>query len=89
MKGLRVKAQAIPVATPMRSVRAARNAACVTELRNSSGAHVHSIPARSASFVSDSSSATEFPIAATEMRSRADMPLPGLRRRPARARRPG
>ena len=40
-------------------------------LRNSSGAQTHSTPAASARSVSASRSATEVPIAATEMRSRA------------------
>ena len=45
MNGLRVNAQAIPVPTPIRSVAAAIQVAWVTELRNSSGAQMHSIPA--------------------------------------------
>ena len=49
MNGLRVNAQAIPVPTPIRSVAAAIQVAWVTELRNSSGAQTHSIPACSAS----------------------------------------
>ena len=43
----------------------------MTELRNSSGAQTHSTPAASAFRVSASRSATEVPIAATEMRSSA------------------
>ena len=43
----------------------------MTELRNSSGAQTHSTPAASARSVSASRSATEVPIAATEMRSSA------------------
>ena len=49
MNGLRVNAQAIPVATSIRSVAAAIQAAWVTELRKSSGVQTHSIPAASAS----------------------------------------
>ena len=46
----------------------------MTEERKSSGAQTHSTPAASARFASASRSATEVPIAATEIRSRALMP---------------
>ena len=43
----------------------------MTEERKSSGAQTHSTPAASARFASASRSATEVPIAATEILSRA------------------
>jgi hypothetical protein len=71
MNGLRVNAQAIPVPTPIRSVAAAIQVACVTELRNSSGAQTHSIPACSASRACVTRSSAVTPSAAIEIRSRA------------------
>ena len=50
MKALRVKAQAIPVATPTLSVFAASQVAWVTLLRNSSGVQTQSMPAASAAW---------------------------------------
>src|SRR3954468_23250512 len=71
MKALRVKAQAIPVPTPTASVLAASQAACVTELRKSSGVQMQSMPATSAMLACSARSSTVSPIAAIEMWSRA------------------
>jgi len=71
MKGLRVKAQAIPVATPILSVCAASQVAWVYVLRKSSGAHRHSIPAASAARACSVRSAAVSPMAAIDMRSSA------------------
>ena len=71
MNGLRVNAQAIPVATSMRPVCAAIQVAWVNEARNSSGAQTQSMPAASARFVSSVRSSAVIPIAAIEIRSRA------------------
>ena len=79
MKALRVKAQAIPVPTPILSVFAASQVACVTELRNSSGVQMQSIPAASATLACSARSEAVSPIAAIEMRSRAAMLNPGRR----------
>ena len=71
MNGLRVNAQAIPVPTAICSVAAAIQVAWVTELRNSSGAQTHSIPACSASRAWTAKSSAVAPSAAIEIRSRA------------------
>ena len=76
MNGLRVKAQAIPVATSIFVVFAARKAAWVSAARKSSGAQTHSTPAASARSAPASRSAAVWPIAATEMRSSALTPPP-------------
>jgi hypothetical protein len=76
MKALRVKAQAMPVPTPTFSVFAASQVAWVTELRNSSGAQRQSMPAASAACACSVRSAGVSPIAAIEIRSRAEMPGP-------------
>ena len=88
MNGLRVNAQAIPVPIAIRSVRAASHVAWVNELRNSSGAHTHSIPAASASLAWDASSSAVPPIAAIEILSSAlteRHPKEGRRGAPPRA----
>src|SRR3954447_19226876 len=71
MNGLRVKAHAIPVPTPTRSVAAAIQVACVTELRKSSGVQMQSMPAASAARASSVRSAAVIPIAAIETRPSA------------------
>ena len=81
MKALRVKAQAIPVAIPTRSVFAASQVAWVTELRKSSGVQTQSIPAASAIRACSARSSAVSPIAAIEMRSSAATALSRPRRR--------
>jgi hypothetical protein len=71
MKALRVNAQAIPVPIPTRSVRAASQVAWVTELLNSSGVQMQSIPAVSAARAYAARSSVVSPIAAIDTRSRA------------------
>ncbi len=72
MKALRVKAQAIPVPIPTRSVCAASQVAWVTELRKSSGVQMQSIPAASAICACSARSSVVSPIAAIDMRGRSD-----------------
>ena len=69
--GLRVKAQAIPVPTPIESVDAASHIAWVSELRKSSTAQTQSIPAASAARACSARSPTELPRPAIWIRSSA------------------